>query len=101
MEESNNEIWMPGHPQRRAPAVLSESDLIEFLRLDRARNPRRTIKYWRISGKLKSLIISRKCVYRLEDVMTFLKEMSENRTKSLEERAPPVAKASRRQRRIP
>jgi len=58
---------------RPAPAVLTDAETIELLRLD-AQTGSRTLKYYRDEGLLVGVRIGRKVRYPLSEVMRFLGE---------------------------
>ncbi len=65
-------VYLPSG--RPAPPLLTESELIEILRLDtvNVEHPADTIKRYREGGALKAVQISRRLFYRLESVLQFI-----------------------------
>lgn len=70
--------WLSTDPPRPAPTVMSEAETIIFLRLETIgiATPRNTLAYWRKRGFLKSMRVSNKFVYRLEDALAFAERLS-------------------------
>lgn len=67
--QANLTHYMPsGKP---VPAVLTDAEAAEFLRLD-GEHPERTLKYWRDKGELVGIRLGKRIRYRLEDVLSFL-----------------------------
>lgn len=57
--------------------VLTEQDVIEFLRLDDGSNhPKTTLQYYRSEGLLKGVKIGRKLRYTKTELLRFLEELS-------------------------
>lgn len=73
----NNTIYMPdGRP---APVLLTESELIQFLRLDLidVKFPGQTIRRYRDAGLLRACQVSKQILYPLEEVLAFIKRQTE------------------------
>jgi len=72
-----NIVYFPdGRP---VPFLLSEADLIKFLRLDEidVRFPGATIRRYREAGLLRGTQISKRVLFRLPDVLDFLEKQGE------------------------
>jgi len=54
------------------PEVLTEEEAIRYLRLEAAKNPARTLKYYREKGLLKATIVGRHLLYRRVELDRFL-----------------------------
>ena len=70
-----NTVYMPdGRP---APILMTESEVIQMLRLEEcgASRPEYAMQRLRDSGRLKSIRISRKSAYRLSDVLNYLEQL--------------------------
>lgn len=82
-EQTFSVAFMPdGRP---APAVMTSSEVIEFLRLDG--NGERCLKYYRDEGKIVGIRIGRKVRYPLDEVLRFLAEkVVKNRSNGLTSR---------------
>jgi len=63
---------------RPAPAVLTDQEVIELLRLD-PKSGHRTIKFYRDEGLITGIRIGRHVRYPLSEVMRFLAEKTEHR----------------------
>lgn len=64
------------------PDVLTEEEVIRFLRLDLDDNnsdPAQTLKHYRDKGQLVAIRIGRRNRYRLEDLKIFLARKSEEK----------------------
>lgn len=70
--------WLSTDPPRPAPTIMSEEETIIFLRINTIgiAKPRNTLAYWRNRGFLKSMRVSNKFVYRLEDALAFAERLS-------------------------
>lgn len=92
-----NVVWMPTNPPRPAPPLLTEAELITFLRLDTMNitEPRKTLAYWREKKILKAVPVSRRgFVYRLVDAVKFADDLVTRRDDPML-RAPKVRKRRR------
>lgn len=97
-------VWMPckpGEVPRPAPAVLSEAEAIEFLRIGHATNPQRTMAHWRSSGKLPAARTCKNFVYRIEDLLELVKILASSKTSRVKIKAPTTAYGKNRKRRVP
>jgi len=79
-----NVVFFPdGRP---VPEVLTEQDVVKFLRLDTdgPADPHETLKYYRDEGLLRATRISRKYMYLKKEVLLFLDRVTErtNRKKT-------------------
>lgn len=76
-EQTFSVAFMPdGRP---APAVMTSTEVIEFLRLDS--KGERTLKFYRDEGKIVGIRIGRKVRYPLDEVLRFLAEkVAKNRS---------------------
>jgi hypothetical protein len=67
------------------PDLLTESEAIRFLRLDdNGCNSKRTLKYYRDSGRLIAIRVGRENRYRLDDLRNFLTEKSQEKQRRSE-----------------
>ena len=65
------------------PEVMSEEEVISFLRLDSDEaNPSLTLKYYRDKGLLKGIRIGKKLRYTRQEVLNFLAEQTERSNKT-------------------
>ncbi len=73
-------LMMPGSPSEHVPYVMSEAELIRFLRLDETgvADPKRTIRHYREKGILKATQIGRQLRYSLPNVLKFLELQDEH-----------------------
>jgi hypothetical protein len=80
MSENNGHFgFVPLMPDGTpAPAVMLESDLIRFLRLNELgiNNPGNTLRYYRERGKLKPTRIGGRNCYTIQAALDFLEEMT-------------------------
>ncbi len=67
-------LMMPGTTSEPVPYVMTESELIRFLRLDETgvADPSRTIRHYREKGILRATQIGRQLRYSLPNVLEFL-----------------------------
>jgi len=61
------------------PFLMTEQELIHFLRLDHVQiqHPADTVRRYRDAGRLKGIQISKQILYRLPDVLDFLDKQVE------------------------
>lgn len=61
------------------PYILTEDELIVFLRLDQVqiKRPHDTIRRYRDAGRLRGVQISHRVFYRLKDVLDFVDKQAE------------------------
>jgi hypothetical protein len=82
MSERNGHLgFVPLMPDGRpAPAVMLETDLIRFLRLEElgVKNPTNTLRYYRERGKLQATRIGNRNCYTVQAALDFLEEMTKN-----------------------
>lgn len=69
----------PGETPAPVPFVLTDTDLIRFLRLDEAgiEKPELTLRKYRSKGWLKGTQVGPRLRYRLPDVLAFLENAQE------------------------
>ena len=70
-------VYMPdGRP---APVLLTEAELIQFLRLDliEVRFPKQTIQRYRDKGLLRGCQVSKQILYPTSEVMRFIDRQTE------------------------
>lgn len=67
-------VWMPTDPPVPAPEVLTVSDVVTFLRLDRGttKHPERTVGYYRRRGLLRGIKLGNDVRFPLGEVLAFV-----------------------------
>lgn len=63
---------LPGDPPEPCPELLTEQEVIRYLRLEGDRKPGRTLKYYREKGLLRGTIVGRHLLYRRVELDRFL-----------------------------
>jgi hypothetical protein len=85
MSERNGHLgFVPLMPDGRpAPAVMLETDLIRFLRLEElgVKNPANTLRYYREIGKLAATRIGNRNAYTLNSAMELLEALTKKSCK--------------------
>lgn len=72
--QHNSAVMPDGKP---CPSVMTEAELIQFLRLDTSTsNPRNTLQYYKSLGLLKSARIGKLCLYTQAAVFEFLESVT-------------------------
>lgn len=68
------------------PELLTEEEAILFLRLEKEKNPARTLKYYRDKGQLRWLRIGTHFLYPKQELLNFIEVATEwfNRNKNPE-----------------
>lgn len=69
-------VWLPTNPPRPASPLLTEAEVVLLLRLD-PKKGRRTVKHYVNKGMLKANRFGLELKYRLEDVLSFIKNKGE------------------------
>jgi len=59
------------------PELLTEEEAVRYLRLEGDRNPRRTLRYYREKGLLRSTSVGRHLRYRRVELDAFLERQTE------------------------
>lgn len=69
-------VWLPSTPPRPAPPLLTAKEVALLLRID-SKSPIRTINYYREKGFLQPIQIGRNLLWRLEDVLGFMRQLKD------------------------
>lgn len=66
------------------PELLTEDEALIFLRLDKEKNPARTLKYYRDKGQLRAVKIGTNLLYPKSELLKFIEVATEwfNRNKN-------------------
>ena len=72
-------VWLPTKPPTPCPPVLTAEEAVIYLRLDKggAKQPLRTLEYYRASGMLPAVRLGKCTRYRIEDLQRFVASKSE------------------------
>ena len=65
----------------QAPSVMTENELIEFLRIDGEPHAANTLRHYRTEGDLDCMQIGRTRLYYIDAVLQFLEKQSGRRRK--------------------
>lgn len=82
--QTENQVYMPDGSVM--PELLTAEEAIKFLRLEKEKNPQRTLKYYRDKNRLRGVKIGRNFLYPKPELLNFIGVATEwyHRNKDIE-----------------